>query len=222
MPFSVQQFLEVFRRYNEAIWPMQILFYLLGVALVILAVRGSARGGKVVGFSLSFFWIWMGVLYQFVFFRPINPAAALFALLFVLQAVLLALSTVRNQLQFGAPSGVRLFAGYALVGYAMVVYPALGLLFGHVYPQAPLFGAAPCPTVIFTLGLLLWTRRPVPRYLLVIPGIWALIGFFAAVNLHVYEDFGLLAAGLIAVPLVLHGRMKVGRRSTESEFGTAG
>jgi hypothetical protein len=44
----------------------------------------------------------------------------------------------------------------------MVVYPLLGIRFGHSYPRAPLFGVAPCPTTIFTFGLLLWATRSVP------------------------------------------------------------
>ncbi|MGM0484554.1 MAG: DUF6064 family protein, partial [Candidatus Krumholzibacteriota bacterium] len=41
MPFTVEQFFEVFESYNLAIWPAQIAAYILGIAAVILAFRGD-------------------------------------------------------------------------------------------------------------------------------------------------------------------------------------
>jgi hypothetical protein len=55
--------------------------------------------------------------------------------------------------------------GALLVFYAMVIYPLLDSVLGHGSPQAPLFGVTPCPTTIFTFGLL-WRDRPCgPGYL---------------------------------------------------------
>jgi hypothetical protein len=56
---------------------------------------------------------------------------------------------------------------------------------------------------IFTFGLLLWTERPVPRMLLVIPLLWSLLGVSAAIALDVGEDLGLVVAGLLATALLL-------------------
>ncbi len=54
----------------------------------------------------------------------------------------------------------------------------------------------PCPTTIFTLGLLMLADRAVPIRLLAIPMIWALIGSSAAVLIGMPEDLDLLTAGL--------------------------
>ena len=62
----------------------------------------------------------------------------------------------------------------------------------------------PCPTTIFTFGLLLWTDRKVPKYLLVIPMIWAGIGFSAAIQWGVLEDVMLLLAGFIATAMLVY------------------
>ena len=88
----------------------------------------------------------------------------------------------------------------ALISYALMVYPLLGVLFGHVYPAAPTFGA-PCPTTIFTFGVLFLLREPFPRYVLVIPILWAGIGGSAAFSLGVAEDYGLIVAGLAGLAL---------------------
>ena len=97
---------------------------------------------------------------------------------------------------------VAVVGGLAVL-YAMLVYPLLGIVFGHSFPYAPMFGVAPCPMVIFTFGLLLWTRPRVPRYLLAIPFLWSLLGFSAALSLGIREDFGLLVAGLLGTAIVL-------------------
>ena len=87
-----------------------------------------------------------------------------------------------------------LWVGLALIVYAMVAYPLLGMAFGHGYPQAPMFGLVPCPTTIFTFGMLLLAARP-KRLLLWLPLVWSAIGFFAAVKFGICEDVGLLVAG---------------------------
>ena len=82
-------------------------------------------------------------------------------------------------------------------------HPRIGALLGHGYPQSPSFGVAPCPTTIFTFGLLLWTDRPVPRPLLVIPLLWSLLGVSAAVSLGIKEDLGLVVAALLGTALLI-------------------
>jgi hypothetical protein len=66
-----------------------------------------------------------------------------------------------------------------------------------------MFGVAPCPTTIFTFGLLLWANKPVPVYILVIPLIWSIIGTMAAVSLQVPQDYGLGIAGIVGTVLVI-------------------
>ena len=89
----------------------------------------------------------------------------------------------------------------------MVAYPLIGSALGHGFPNGPVFGLTPCPLVLFTFGLLLLVDRA-PRYMMVIPIIWALVGTSAAVSLGVVEDISLLASALLWTALSL------GRRAT--------
>jgi hypothetical protein len=198
LPFSRDEFFAVFARYNDAIWPMQLVLAAIGVACVVAAfVRPWERA---IAWALAALWTWMAVAYHFAFFTRINPAAWLFGALFLAAACLFAVHAVRSPLQFGA-TGARRLAGLALVAYALIGYPLLGWLAGQVYPRAPTFGL-PCPTTIFTLGLLLLARTPVPRTLFLVPWLWSAIGTFAAIDLGVIEDYGLpvaaIATGLFA------------------------
>ena len=108
---------------------------------------------------------------------------------------------LRRRLSFEfRPNGYG-WTGAFLILYAMVLYPILGYFFGHAYPKAPSFGL-PCPTTIFTLGLLLWTKPGLPKSVLIIPVLWSVIGFSAALTLGIAEDTGLLVAGVAVTVLI--------------------
>ncbi|HET7459244.1 MAG TPA: DUF6064 family protein [Gemmatimonadaceae bacterium] len=202
LPFTSDEFFAVFRRYNEAVWPAQWLLNALAVAVVVLAVRGASRRRRVAGALVAFLWFWAAMVYHAGFFVAINTAALLFAALFVAESGLLAVATYGRALTFRVRADARGIAGGALVAYALVGYPLLGYVLGQRYPEMPTFGA-PCPTTIFTFGVLLWTARPVPRVLLVVPALWAAIGSVAALQLGVREDYGLAVAAAVALPLLL-------------------
>jgi hypothetical protein len=85
------------------------------------------------------------------------------------------------------------------------VYPAISYALGHRYPAAPTFGL-PCPTTIFTLGLLVWAGTALPRRVLIVPLLWALVGTSAALSLGMVEDFGLLVSAIAVMIWVALGR----------------
>ena len=204
LPFTTEQFFHVFERYNTVIWPMQLIAYGLGGGAVALSLLRSRYADMSIGGILALFWLWIGILYHLTFFSEINPAARGFGLAFIAQGLLLQWEGVlRRRLSFQLrPSGPGVL-GALLVIYAMVIYPLINHLAGHGYPRSPSFGVTPCPATIFTFGLLLWTRQRVPKYLLVIPTLWAAVGTVAALSLGVYADLGLTAAAAVAVPAIV-------------------
>lgn len=200
VPFTTEQFLEVFESYNRTVWPMQMVLILAGVIAPYLAVR--KQSGRPISVILAFLWLWMGVVYHILNFAGINKAAYVFGVLFIFQAgVFLYYGVFKNSLSFGYRADGYGVTGLVLLIYALVIYPALGYMLGHVYPQSPTFGL-PCPTTIFTFGILLWTDKRVPLMVLVIPFLWSIIGFTAALSLGIREDTGLLVAGLLATGLL--------------------
>lgn len=197
LPFTREQFVAVFAEYNAGIWPAQILAYLLGLGMVALLLRPSPAASRVVAAGLAGMWAWTGIAYHWAFFSTINKAALAFGALFVLQAaVFLYAGVVRDRLRFGGVSGPLAWLGWALVAYAALVYPLLGLALGHPPAEIPMFGVTPCPVTIFTFGLLLLTNATVSRWILAIPFLWSLVGGSAAFLLGVPQDWLLLASGL--------------------------
>jgi hypothetical protein len=203
MPFNTQQFLDVFARYNETVFPWQIILFAAALVMIRLAAKGDTASSKKVAAMLGFLWLWMGVIYDWLFFSEINNLAFVFGGFFVLQSVILFYAgVVRGDLLFCRQSGARSLIGTLFIVYALLIYPIIGMSAGHSYPYSPTFGL-PCPTTIFTFGLLLRSGRSVPIYVLPIPVIWSLVGFSATYWLGMWEDIGLLIAGMIAGALLI-------------------
>lgn len=211
MDFTVEQFLDVFQKYNETLWPMHIVAYAVGVALVVLALTKWKRASALIFGALAIMWAGMAVGYMWLYFADINPAAKLFGAIFVAQALLFAVMAARERgVVYGRERDIRFWVGMVLIIYAMVIYPLLGMVFGHGYPRAPMFGLVPCPTTIFTFGMLLLAARP-KRLLLWLPLVWSAIGFFAAVKFGIREDIGLLVAGVVAALILFRPQRKTKR-----------
>jgi hypothetical protein len=206
LPFTSGQFLSVFVAYNSTIWPIQTILSLLAIIAFVLCFR-TAVPSQAISSILSFLWLWTGVVYHWMFFSTINKAAYVFGTLFVAQAALFFFyGVLKPGLRFRFDRTWQAYTGALLILYALFIYPAIGTLLGHVYPASPTFGA-PCPTTIFTFGLLLWTVNRLKWYLYILPLVWSLIGFTAALKLGFREDIGLLVSGLVGTAiLAMKGR----------------
>ncbi len=199
LPFTTDAFFEVFARYNLATWPVVVALWVAAAGAVSAVVRAPGeRSSRLASVVLAVLWLWGGVVYHAMYFRSINPAAWGFAALFVGEAGLLAWhGLVQRRLAFGTATGYARGLGFGLAFYALA-YPALNVFAGHAYPASPTFGV-PCPTGIFTVGLLLTTANRSPIPVVVAPVLWALIGGSAAVVLGVATDYVLLACAALLV-----------------------
>ena len=88
LPFTREQFLAVFVAYNEAVWPVQVLAYLLGLVMMALVMRPSAQRSHVLAAGLAAMWLWTGVAYHGMHFSSISNGAWGVAALFVIQGLL--------------------------------------------------------------------------------------------------------------------------------------
>ena len=206
LPFTRDQFLEIFAAYNGAVWPAQVVAYLLAAIAVALLFRPGRSTDQIVAAVLAAMWLWTGVAYHGLFFATINQAAILFAALFVAEGILILHAGLAGRLRFGFSRGWAASIGVAFILYAAFLYPLIGTALGHAWPELPMFGVTPCPVTIFTFGMLLLAKAPVPRLLVVIPFLWSLVGGSAAIFLDVPQDWLLLASGFVAVPLILRRR----------------
>lgn len=203
LPFTVEQFFGVFRLYNGTVWPAQLFLLLLAVlALMAIALR-RPWSGVAVSAILAVLWVWLGAVYHLAFFARINPVAYGFGALSIAGGLLFAWhGVVQRRIGFVFARSVRTVVGVVLLAFALVVYPVWSTLAGHAYPELPTFGL-PCPTTLFTIGVLALASGPGLRAVLVVPILWSLVGGQAAFLLDVKPDWGLLLAGAAAVGLFI-------------------
>ncbi len=209
LPFTVEEFLSVFERYNRAIGTTPLLAWVLAAVALALAWRGGRRESRGLLAVLAAFWAMNGAGYHLAFFRSVNPAATAFGALFLAQAAIYAAAAARPApLAFRVGRSPRHVVALALAAYAMVGYPLLGAALGHAWPRAPLLGVAPCPTVIFTFAALLLAEDVVPLALYAVPLAWSLVGVSAASQLGMREDWGLAVAGALGTAILLARRRR--------------
>lgn len=202
IPFTTEQFLQVFEKYNQAIYPFQFALILVAIATVFLAASRKSFANKLISCSLGFLWLWTGIVYHLIFFTAISPPAYVFGTLFIIQGLLfLYEGVVKNRLSFRSSQKLYGIFGAIFIAYSLVIYPLIGYALGRIFPTAQTFGV-PCPTTIFTFGLLLWTDKRFPLGLLIIPVLWSLVGTSAAFSFGIKEDFGLLVAGTIGTTMI--------------------
>lgn len=202
LPFTVEQFFAVFRAYNQAVWPAPWLLAALALGAVFLAVRPNRWSSQAISAVLGALWLWLGLAYHLAFFAAINPLAYAFAAVSVAGGLaLLWFGVVQRKLRFQLSSGARGLLGLALVAFALLVYPAWSVLAGHRYPEFPTFGL-PCPTSLFTIGMLALLVPPYPRTPLLAPVLWCFVGAQAAFLLGVPQDLALLVAAVAGVHLI--------------------
>lgn len=220
LPFTVDQFLDVFERYNRAIGVAPLLAYVLGFLALFLALRGGPGASRGVLAILALLWSFIGGVYHLAFFAEVNPAAVVFGALFLLQALFFAIAATREvppSFRFH-PTPRHAFA-LALAAYAMLAYPLLGAAAGHGYPRGPMFGVAPCPTTMFTFAILLFSESALGVSLFAIPFAWSLVGLSAATQLGMREDWGLAVAGAVGAGLLVAARVGTARAAAAKERG---
>lgn len=206
LPFTTDQFLALFATYNNLLWPAVVALWVITLIGIVQLLRGRANH-RLLSALLTLHWVWSGAVYHGGFFTRINPAAWLFAVLFVGQAgAFLWVGVVQGRLQFEPGRTTRHAAAAAFLVLSLA-YPFLAILSGHPWPGVPVF-AVPCPTLLFTTGMLLMLAPPLPRGLFVVPIGWALTGGSAAIVLGITPDL-LLVAAAIALAMMVVSRASV-------------
>lgn len=174
--FSPRTYYRLFELHNAEWWPLPVFALALGLAMLFLLYRGEPRPLRWIMLVLALCWLWVAWAFLWQRYAAINPAASYFALAFMLQALLLlGLGTARQDMPAEPLPAPRRHAGLAILGYALLIHPLLGLLTGKSLSQAEVFGMAPDPTALGTLGILLLAKTKTFWLLAPIPLLWCLV-----------------------------------------------
>ena len=116
---------------------------------------------------------------------------------------------LQGRLSFAPRRNARAVVAWLLVAYSLL-YPAINAVQYLTWSRIPAFGV-PCPTTIFTAGLLMLAKEGLWR-LSIVPVIWSVIGGSAAFLLGVRADYVLPLAGLALAILTIQRSSARGMR----------
>jgi len=98
-----------------------LVAYALGIGAVVLVVRKATFASTFAAGVLALFWLWTGVVLNGLVFSGLWRGAVVVALLFVIQAILLAVTGLsRSQVRFDVTADVAGVVGGLAILYAMV------------------------------------------------------------------------------------------------------
>ena len=198
--FSPRTYYRMLERYNTAVWPGHVVTLGLGLAILPLLRRPSGRQGRIVSGAVALVWGWVAWAFLWRRYATINWPATYFAWAFAIEALLVVwMGVIRRRLSFRLKRDPAGIVGITLFVLALTIYPLLASLFGRPWQQAEVFGVAPDPTAIVTLGLLLLTEGPPHWGLLVVPVFWCLISGATLLAMDSSDAWVPPLAGLLAL-----------------------
>lgn len=195
--------------YNVSIFPMQIITLVVAVMLTyLLLVKPSAGINKLMKAYLSFTFVWLVFMFPFEGVLKIG-----FGIVHILIAIFFFIDIFAGKIEFKFPetSGKRYFMLF-LIFSAFALYPLIEYMSGHLYPKILLFGVAPCPTIIFSLALLIGAVPKVGKIvfiLLIFPAI--LSGLSVPIMYGVWADLLSLFTGVYGLITLIRNWKLIGK-----------
>ncbi len=201
--------------YNTTFWVIIILTTILGIIAVLFALKKSSYSDQLISGILACLWLWVGIVYGFLWcgfwilitFMPtagsIPGFGYFYGVIFTLQGVLfLYYGVYHKSLHFKFEPNLLGITGLLLIIFAIGFYWYVGFVTGYPFPLYPVFGTAPAPVVIFTVGLFLWADRRILPILLLIPTIQGFFGFMPSLGFGIYADIVMFLSAFICIYLI--------------------
>lgn len=215
LSFSIEEFLLVLGSYNLAIWPLQIIAYVLIVLVLFFSLYPQKYSSKIVMAVLSFFWFFTGIVFCFLCWAPNHIFGYIFGICCIAQGLLFLYSIIRSDITINSLNKTNKLIGILFILYAVIGYQIFGYYLGHIYPELFAVGLVPCPTTIFTFGVFIIVSTKIPIKYFVIPFVISLGGFLAAYN-GIYEDIFLLIIGILGTILIIKRNEQLIRREVRN------
>lgn len=214
--FAPRTYWRLFELHNAQWWPLQALLSLAALACVAWAVRRGAPGLRAGVAGLAVVWAFVAASFLLQRYAQVNWAASAFAGVFLLQAGGLAVLATRGDLR-AASGAPRRAVGTLLLAWALGGHPLLAFASGRPWTQAEVFGIAPDPTAIATLGWLLWndaatrSTRLLLGALRSVPIAWCAVSAATLWTMDAAQAWVSLIAGAAAAVALTDGERPAGR-----------
>jgi hypothetical protein len=173
--FSARAYARLFEAYNAAVWPAQIATLALGLLLVRLSWTPGRRPSRAAAAILAAGWLWIAVAFHLLRYSSLHWAGRSFAVACALEAALLVAFAATGRFDPGAVSRRLARAGIGVLLFALLLQPLALLLAGRTLRQVEVFGLAPDPTAVATIGAVYAGVARARWALLAIPVAWCAI-----------------------------------------------
>lgn len=201
--FSLRVYWRMFELHSAALWPLQLVTLAAGVLMIVLVARRPRGLGRWIAFPLALIWAFVAWSFFWNRYATINWAAVYVTPAFALEALLLIVAgALPDDLTFDR-RGPAAWTGWLLLAFALAGQPLLAPLQGRAWSSAEIFGIAPDPTVIGTLGLLLLARGRLLPVLIPIPLLWCLLSGITLWTLGAGEAWAPLAAAVLTLAVLI-------------------
>lgn len=204
--FSPRVYWRMFELHNAALWPLQLVTLAAGLVIALLVLRRPPGHGAWIAVGLAALWASIGWSFLWHRYAGINWAIANVAPAFGLQALLLAAAGATGGLAVDRRD-VAGRLGLLLAAAGLLAYPPLPPLVGRSWAGAEVFGIAPDPTAVATLGLLSAASGRWVPLLVPIPLLWLLASGLTLRTMGEAQALVPLAAAGTAVVLMILRRM---------------
>jgi hypothetical protein len=200
--FSPRAYYRLFERLNGDLWPGHVLALGLGLVLLGLLLRDPSRSVRLQLSVAASLWIFVAIEFLIRRYGTINWAARYFGWAFLVEsALLLWAGFAGSKRAIKAPSRLLRYTGVFLLGFSVVIYPVIAGVAGRPWRQAEVFGLAPDPTVVGTLGLALLSCRR--WWCLAIPLLWCLLTGATLLAMGSPDAWVAPVAGITTVAILL-------------------
>jgi hypothetical protein len=193
--FGPEVYWRLFELQNRALWPLPAIAATTGLAFLLLLAVRRRRAVRPVWLVTAL--AWAGAAHFLATrYAPINWPVGYVVWAFAAEAALITLAVASGGLTFaGVRKPVPFFLGLGLLTYAVILHPLVGPGFGRPLAQAEVFGVAPDPTALASLGLLGMAGRSRWRIALsVVPVAWCAISAATLLTLGSSQGWILIAA----------------------------
>ena len=194
--FSPRVYWRMFDLHNAELWPLHVLTLAAGLVILLIAWRAGSWT-RWLALVLAILWVFVGWSFLWNRYATINWAAVYIAPAFFAEGMLFFVAFLRDALAFNR-LGLARGIGYLLLGLALAGYPLLAPLQGRGWVSSEVFGIAPDPTVIATLGVLLLGRGRLLPVLLPIPVLWCLLSGMTLLTMGEPQAWAPIAALALA------------------------
>ena len=197
--FTYEQYLAATEEYNRYVFPFQVILLIGAIVATALVFTKIKNKSAAVGIILGTSWLWSGIFFHILYLSSLTLAGYFTGGIVILQGIFLFYEALfrNSHLEFKYERSGQHIAGFILVVTGLIIYPLIGVFDNREISKAIVFGL-PCTTTIATFGFFMMTGKKFPLYLLVIPSLWAMIGFLISLHILMYEDILLLAAAILA------------------------